>query len=98
MLQTEAEEGKGVPVLVHPESMLRLNEMAAATIFPTGYMVIGPDEIYALQTDSEINLDEGRGVPVLVHPESMLQSNEMASARIFPQVTIEIGADDITAT
>jgi hypothetical protein len=33
------------------------------TIFAQGTLVVGPDEITAVQTE---------GVPVLVHPESML--------------------------
>ena len=78
----------GVPVLVHPESMLMTNEMAATKLFTDGTIDIGPDEITATQIE---------GVPVLVNPESMLMSNTMAAARIFANGTVDIGPDEITA-
>lgn len=52
-IQTE-----GVPVLVHPESMLLpdVHQMGAAdmTIFPAGSIVIGADEVYAVQTGDDV--------------------------------------------
>jgi hypothetical protein len=45
---------EGVPVLVHPESLLLpdVNQSGAAydTIFENGTLTVGPDEIYAVQT------------------------------------------------
>lgn len=45
----------GVPVLVHPESMLlpdvTQTGIAFETIFPTGTLVVGPDEISVVQLD-----------------------------------------------
>lgn len=47
-----------------------VNQSGAAydTIFENGTLVVGPDEIYAVQTGEQ-------GVPVLVHPESMLRQD-----------------------
>ena len=82
-LQTE-----GVPVLVHPESMLlpdvTQSGASSMVIFPTGTLTIGADEVSAVQTRQDgdgqsINPDEDdsivlqvNGVPVTVNPESLL--------------------------
>ena len=96
----------GVPVLVHPESMLKSNEMAASRIFSSGTIVIGADEVTASQTKEDNMSEESvvlqvNGVPVEVNPESMLMptvtQSGTASMRIFPTGSITIGTDEITA-
>ena len=98
----------GVPVLVHPESELLTNEVAAVRLNPcvdvNGNSVpcqVGPDEINIAQID-ESNFMQKKGVPVLVNPESELLKNDMASARLNPCETpeglykkCEIGADEV---
>jgi hypothetical protein len=59
LVETEAEAERpedsvvlqvnGVPVLVHPESMLGMNEMASARIFSAGTLVLGADEVSVAQ-------------------------------------------------
>jgi len=101
----------GVPVLVHPESMLlpTVDQSGAKSmrIFTNGgTMVIGADEISATQTKDDNMSEESvvlqvNGVPVEVNPESMLMptvtQSGTASMRLFPTGSITIGVDEITA-
>lgn len=85
----------GVPVLVHPESMLLPDVTQSGTgsmqIFPTGSLTIGADDVSVVQTKNEGDDEDDsvvlqvNGVPVTVNPESMLLTNQMAQGRIFPQ-------------
>jgi len=55
----------GVPVFVHPESMLRANTEAATNLGLVD-MEIGPDEISALQTSKDLkNIDDEDMIPAL---------------------------------
>lgn len=96
---------QGVPVLVHPESMILQNSEAATNL---GFvdMECGPDELSFLMQQHHDFLNSQRpeddtilqvnGVPVIVHPESMLLSNTQASTNLG-LVDMEIGADEVSA-